>query len=167
MAISVAPLALLRRLVLVRFLLLPALLLVPALRVAMAACALTSSCQPGRNVAPGARVWLRMDLLPTLILLIPIHQGTMPPSTRDLLASVLGELPVGASEPASVQTAPAPASPHPSRPPEPLTAHPGPWRVTAKMSGNQVQISNHRESRVVPKEQVEVYLRGHGPARRR
>jgi hypothetical protein len=33
------------------------------------------------------------------------------------------------------------------------------------MSGGGVQISNNVESRVVPKEQVEVYLRGHGPRR--
>jgi hypothetical protein len=32
------------------------------------------------------------------------------------------------------------------------------------MQGGKVQISNHRESRVVPKEHVETYLRGHGPA---
>jgi hypothetical protein len=32
------------------------------------------------------------------------------------------------------------------------------------MHGGRVQISNNRESRVVPKAQVETYLRGHGPA---
>jgi hypothetical protein len=36
--------------------------------------------------------------------------------------------------------------------------------VTAKVSSNQVQISNHRESRVIRKEELELYLRGHGPA---
>jgi hypothetical protein len=30
--------------------------------------------------------------------------------------------------------------------------------------GGKVQISNNRESRVVRKAEVEVYLRGHGPA---
>jgi hypothetical protein len=79
----------------------------------------------------------------------------MPPSTRDLLASVLGELPAEhpiAAPPGTAGTPP----PHPS-------GHPGPWRVTAKLSGGQVQISNHRESRVVSRDQVELYLRGHGP----
>ncbi|WP_254978785.1 hypothetical protein [Cyanobium sp. ATX 6A2] len=36
--------------------------------------------------------------------------------------------------------------------------------MSARVSSGQVQISNNLESRVVPKEQVEVYLRGHGPA---
>jgi len=81
----------------------------------------------------------------------------MPPSTRDLLASVLGELPPPV-------TAPAGPPPHP-RPPQPKAAQSEPslWRVTAKVSGGQVQISNNLESRVVRKEQVELYLRGHGP----
>ncbi|MGL6135144.1 MAG: hypothetical protein ACRC1L_13295, partial [Prochlorococcaceae cyanobacterium] len=76
-----------------------------------------------------------------------------PPSTRDLLASVLGELPQ-AQLPPPVQPPPQPT----------CTVVRGPWRVSAKVSSGQVQISNNLESRVVPKEQVEVYLRGHGPA---
>jgi hypothetical protein len=72
----------------------------------------------------------------------------MPPSTRDLLASVLGELP--RSEQALPAAIAAPVAERPA----------GPWRVTARMHGGQVQISNSRESRVVRKEQVEVYLRG-------
>ena len=79
----------------------------------------------------------------------------MPPSTRDLLAAVLGERPVTSE--ASVV-----ASPHP--PSAAADPSPGPWRVTAQMHGGRVQISNNRESRVVPKAQVETYLRGHGPA---
>jgi hypothetical protein len=35
----------------------------------------------------------------------------------------------------------------------------GPWRVTAKISGGLVQISNHHESRVIRKAEVEMYLR--------
>jgi len=81
----------------------------------------------------------------------------MPPSTRDLLASVLGELPPAV-------TAPACPPPHLSSPQQKVPqSGPGLWRVTAKVSGGKVQISNHQESRVVPKEQVELYLRGHGP----
>jgi len=82
----------------------------------------------------------------------------MSPSTRDLLASVLGELPLQtpSADPSAGQRLPE----HPSRP-----KVPGPWRVTAKISGGGVQISNNVESRVVPKEQVELYLRGHGPRR--
>jgi len=83
----------------------------------------------------------------------------MPPSTRDLLASALGEL----SPPLTASASPPP---HP-RSPQPKVAQSGPglWCVTAKVSGGQVQISNNHESRVVPKEQVELYLRGHGPRR--
>jgi hypothetical protein len=79
----------------------------------------------------------------------------MPPSTRDLLAAVLGERPL--TNEASVV-----APPHP--PWAAADPPPGPWRVTAQMHGGRVQISNNRESRVVPKAQVETYLRGHGPA---
>lgn len=92
----------------------------------------------------------------------------MPPSTRDLLASVLGELPPSATACAPIPAATPPASrPLPSPYPkakQPADQAPGPWRVSAKVSSGQVQISNNLESRVVPKEQVEVYLRGHGPA---
>lgn len=79
----------------------------------------------------------------------------MPPTTRDLLAEVLGE---------RVLTATPGAAP-PSRPPAASAdAAPGPWRVTAQVHGGKVQISNNRESRVVRKAELEVYLRGHGPA---
>ncbi|MBW4531844.1 MAG: hypothetical protein KME02_14260 [Aphanothece saxicola GSE-SYN-MK-01-06B] len=54
------------------------------------------------------------------------------------------------------------ASPHP--PSAAADSSPGPWRVTAQVHGGKVQISNNRESRVVRKAEVEVYLRGHGPA---
>ncbi len=53
---------------------------------------------------------------------------------RDALAAVLGE---------------APARP----------AEPGPWRVTASITGGLVQISNNHESRVIRKAEVETYLR--------
>ncbi|MEA5414141.1 hypothetical protein [Synechococcus sp. BA-132 BA5] len=79
----------------------------------------------------------------------------MPPSTRDLLAAVLGERPLTTEK--SID-----ASPH--SPPAAADPSPGPWRVTAQMHGGRVQISNNRESRVVRKQEVEVYLRGHGPA---
>jgi hypothetical protein len=63
----------------------------------------------------------------------------MPPAIRgsatgDLLASALGEKPM---------------------PPDPA----GPWRVTARISGGLVQISNNHESRVIRKAEVEAYLR--------
>jgi hypothetical protein len=35
----------------------------------------------------------------------------------------------------------------------------GPWRVTASISSGLVQISNHHESRVIRKAEVEAYLR--------
>ena len=54
--------------------------------------------------------------------------------TRDQLGSALGEKPIS-SEPA------------------------GPWRVTARISGGLVQISNLHESRVIRKAEVEAYLR--------
>ena len=86
---------------------------------------------------------------------LPTPRAAMPPSTRDLLAAVLGERPLTTEK--SIN-----ASPHsPSAAADPS---PGPWRVTAQMHGGRVQISNNRESRVVPKAQVETYLRGHGPA---
>lgn len=34
----------------------------------------------------------------------------------------------------------------------------GPWRVTARISGGLVQISNNHESRVIRKAEVETYL---------
>ena len=63
----------------------------------------------------------------------------MPPvtcgaATRDQLDSALGEKPMS-SGPA------------------------GPWRVTARISGGLVQISNNNESRVIRKAEVEAYLR--------
>ncbi|GDX77952.1 hypothetical protein LBMAG41_30320 [Cyanobium sp.] len=63
----------------------------------------------------------------------------MPPAThdaatRDQLGSSLGEKPIS-SGPA------------------------GPWRVTARISGGLLQISNHHESRVIRKAEVETYLR--------
>ena len=63
----------------------------------------------------------------------------MPPATRgaatrDQLGSTLGEKPT------------------PSGPA-------GPWRVTARISGGLVQISNNHESRVIRKAEVEAYLR--------
>ena len=78
----------------------------------------------------------------------------MAPSTRDLLAAVLGERPLTTEK--SID-----ASPH--APPAASDPSPGPWRVTAQVHGGKVQISNNRESRVVPKAQLETYLRGHGP----
>ncbi|WP_255105948.1 MULTISPECIES: hypothetical protein [unclassified Synechococcus] len=53
---------------------------------------------------------------------------------RDALAAVLGEAPAGPAEP-------------------------GPWRVTASITGGLVQISNNHESRVIRKAEVEAYLR--------
>ncbi len=42
----------------------------------------------------------------------------------------------------------------------PMPSEPaGPWRVTARISGGLVQISNHHESRVIRKAEVEAYLR--------
>jgi hypothetical protein len=81
----------------------------------------------------------------------------MPPSTHDLLAEVLGERPL------TTETSVV-ASPHSPSAAAAADLSPGPWRVTAQMHGGRVQISNNRESRVVPKAQVETYLRGHGPA---
>lgn len=90
----------------------------------------------------------------------------MPPFTRDLLAAVLGELPPDHPLCTPAGTAPLPSPPSAqARPLQPQIQAPGPWRVTARVSSGQVQISNQRESRVVPSQQVELYLRGHGPAR--
>jgi hypothetical protein len=55
-------------------------------------------------------------------------------STRHHLSSSLGEKPIS-SGPAD------------------------PWRVTARISGGLVQISNNHESRVIRKAEVEAYLR--------
>ncbi|WP_216923286.1 hypothetical protein [Synechococcus sp. CCAP 1479/9] len=79
----------------------------------------------------------------------------MAPTTRDLLAEVLGE---------RVLTATPNAAPPSRKPASSADVTPGPWRVTAQVHGGKVQISNNRESRVVRKAEVEVYLRGHGPA---
>ena len=57
---------------------------------------------------------------------------------RDELAALLGE------SPAALDARPA---------------SPGPWRVTASMSGQKVQISNNHESRVIRKLELETYLR--------
>lgn len=43
---------------------------------------------------------------------------------------------------------------------KPISSDPaGPWRVTARISGGLVQISNNHESRVIRKAEVEAYLR--------
>lgn len=84
----------------------------------------------------------------------------MPPSTRDLLASVLGEAPArvtAATTPA--QPGQPQALPRPAAPP----CQPGPWRLTAQASGGRVQITNNRESRLVRKPELELF-RGGGPA---
>ena len=42
----------------------------------------------------------------------------------------------------------------------PISSDPaGPWRVTARISGGLMQISNNHESRVIRKAEVEAYLR--------
>lgn len=42
---------------------------------------------------------------------------------------------------------------------KPMPSEPaGPWRVTARISGGLLQISNHHESRVIRKAEVETYL---------
>jgi len=79
----------------------------------------------------------------------------MPPATRDLLASVLGERPLP-STPAGAVAAPVAPSPPPNGPP-------GPWRVTARVGASQVQISNQHESRVIRKVEQETYLRAGKP----
>ena len=73
----------------------------------------------------------------------------MPEKARDLLASLLGESP---------QQAPA-ASAQPNEHPLRARGLAGPWRVTASASGGRVQISNKHESRLIPKAQLEGYLR--------
>ena len=73
----------------------------------------------------------------------------MPETALDLLASLLGESP----QPAPA--APAQPQEHPLRARGPA----GPWRVTASASGGRVQISNNHESRLIPKAQLESYLR--------
>jgi hypothetical protein len=72
----------------------------------------------------------------------------MPATARDLLASLLGE------SPQQAPAAPAQPQEHPLRARGPA----GPWRVTASASGGRVQISN-QESRLIPKSQLESYLR--------
>lgn len=93
--------------------------------------------------------------LASLLALIRRLAAAIAISTRDLLAEALGER-LQTSE-ASVVAAPCP--PMPAADPSP-----GPWRVTAQVHGGRVQINNNRESRVVRKQELEVYLRGHGPA---
>ena len=92
---------------------------------------------------------------PSSPLPIRTHRAAMAPTTRDLLAEVLGERQL-----TETLSAPPPSRPAASS----ADAAPGPWRVTAQVHGGRVQISNNRESRVVRKAEVEVYLRGHGPA---
>ncbi len=70
---------------------------------------------------------------------------------REHLAALLGEAPavvVLQPEQASAVVA-APRATGPA----------GPWRVTASITGGLVQISNHHESRVIRKAEVEAYLR--------
>ncbi|PZV24962.1 MAG: hypothetical protein DCF18_01105 [Cyanobium sp.] len=57
----------------------------------------------------------------------------MTPATRDQLGAALGEKPISSGQA-------------------------GPWRVTARISGGLVQISNKHESRVIRKAEVEAYL---------
>ena len=73
----------------------------------------------------------------------------MPEKARDLLASLLGE------SPQQAPAAPAQPQEHPLRARGPA----GPWRITASASGGRVQISNNHESRLIPKAQLESYLR--------
>ena len=73
----------------------------------------------------------------------------MPEKARDLLASLLGE------SPQQAPSGPAQPQEHPLRARGPV----GPWRVTASASGGRVQISNNHESRLIPKAQLESYLR--------
>ena len=57
------------------------------------------------------------------------------PHYSDLLATVLGEGPPAASE------------------------GPGPWRVTGRLQGQRLQISNNRRSRVIRAVELEHHLR--------
>jgi len=63
-----------------------------------------------------------------------LRVSTTGAATGDRLGSVLGEKPIS-SEPAGL------------------------WRVTARISGGLVQISNNHESRVIRKAEAETYLR--------
>jgi hypothetical protein len=75
----------------------------------------------------------------------------MNPSGREQLAGLLGETPaVAVLEPEQVQA----VATQPS-----ATGPAGPWRETASITGGLVQISNHHESRVIRKAEVETYLR--------
>ena len=75
---------------------------------------------------------------------LPTPRAAMPPSTRDLLAAVLGERPLTSEASVVASTHPPSAATDPA---------PGPWRVTAQVHGGKVQISNNRESRVVRKQE--------------
>ncbi|MCT0249061.1 hypothetical protein [Synechococcus sp. CS-205] len=67
------------------------------------------------------------------------------------MAGLLGETPaVAVLEPEQVQA----VATQPS-----ATGAAGPWRVTASITGGLVQISNHHESRVIRRAEVETYLR--------
>ena len=67
----------------------------------------------------------------------------MPPATRgSATGAVTGDLPGSVQGEKPISTGPA-----------------GPWRVTARISGGLVQISNNHESRVIRKAEVEAYLR--------
>jgi len=52
-----------------------------------------------------------------------------------------------------------PEQEHPVAAQPSATGPAGPWRVTASLTGGLVQISNHHESRVIRKAEVETYLR--------
>ena len=70
---------------------------------------------------------------------------------REDLAELLGEAPaVAVLQPEQMHSVAAP----------PKAIGPaGPWRVTARISGGLLQISNNHESRVIRKAEVETYLR--------
>jgi hypothetical protein len=69
---------------------------------------------------------------------------------RENLAELLGEAPAAAVL--------QPEQPKVVAPPR-ATGTAGPWRVTASITGGLVQISNHHESLVIRKAEVEAYLR--------
>ena len=69
---------------------------------------------------------------------------------RKHLAELLGEAPAAAL----LQLEQPMATAHPR-----ATGPAGPWRVTASITGGLVQISNHHESLVIRKAEVEAYLR--------